>query len=276
MAGTAQDLARWTNGNADGVLSTAANWADLVGNPSSPPTTSESAIHDDAFDGSVVSGTLTGLTNIFINGWRGNLGSPGTSITYNATNVHVNSLGNLYWTCTATSFYANSTGGGKIWLGGGTITNLIKQAGASVDVGTSAVVTNFFGDGTNLSVSDNGTAITLFEQSGGIATVDREITTAGVGGGGRLIFKGTGNVITSLRTHSSGVIDWRAGATITNLYNFGGFDFSYASIPLTITNLYGPKNAPFVSKARSGVAVTVTNDFRGGTEMGGGSSGLGA
>lgn len=276
MAGTAADLARWTNGNADGVLSTGANWADLVGDPSSPPTTTESAVHDNAFDGSVVSGTLTGLTNIFINGWRGNLGAPGTPITYSATNVYVDSLGNLYWTCTATNFYANSTGGGKIWLAGGTVTNLIKQSAASMDVGASAVVTNFYGDGSNLTVSDNSTAITLFEQSGGVATVDRAITTGGVGGGGRLILLGTGNVMTTMRTHSGGVIDWRGGVTLTNLYNFGGFDFSRASVPLTITNLYGPKSALFVSRARSGVAVTVTNDFRGGTEMPGGSSGLGA
>lgn len=276
MPGTTADIARWTDGAGTGVISTAGNWADLSGNPSSPPTTGEAAVHDFTLNNSVVSGTLIDLGAIYMNGWRGNLGSPGTPITYNATLVSVNSFGTLYWTCTATHFYANATNGGKIWLGGGTVTNLHKTAAATIDIGASAVLTNFFGNGNGLTVSDNGTAITLFEQSGGTATVDREITTANITAGGKLILLGTGNSITTLRTSGGGTVDYRGGGTITNCYNFGGFDASNLSVPLTITNLYGPFNAPFVSKSKSGITVTVTNDFRSGTSMDGGLSGLGA
>lgn len=273
MAGSLSDIARFNRGAGTGVISTAGNWTAESGTPSTPPAAGEYGYFDGRVNGDVTSGSLTGLGQVDFREWGGNFGVAGTPVTLSATTVKVNAYGTMYWTCTATTFDLDNMHGGKLFHTGGTITTM-RAGAANLDVGASAVITNFEGDGT-VATAATGTAFTTMKLRNGRLSTERSIATGEVTGNGVLIITGSATAITTSLTIAPGAkVIYRGGGTIAALNNYGEFSVEGCPYQFTISALNGPRSAKFMRYNSAGCgATTITADNRFGGE--GGSTGTG-
>lgn len=279
MAGSISDIARWTNAAGDGIWGN-ANWVAAGGTPTTAtgPANGEYALFDARVNADVLSGTSTNLGLCELHEYYGNWGVPGTSVTANATTFRMNAAGTFYLASTATDFYLDKLGGGKMFHTAGTITNMYSNV-VTLDIGASAVVTNMNADGT-VATAAAGTAFTTLNIRGGQMTSARSLGTAIVAGpGALLVVTGAATAATVLTIQPGANVLWRAGGTLATLNNFGGptGGFSVEGCPygFTITNLNGPRTSRFQRYTAAGTgATTITADNRYGGD--GGSAGFGA
>lgn len=274
-------VARWT-GTTDAIITNAGNTATVSGTPADPPGAGDTLIFDERSSISVISGSLTGLTEVDIRpGYRGNFGSPANIVTLSATTVKAQLSGTFYWTCSATSFTLTGTGGGgTLWLSGGTITTF-TASDSTINIGASVVITNYRAARCNAVISYNATAFTDSQIVGGFTTIDRSMTTALLDNAARVIMTGvgaSGNLTGTLTVTGGSTYNQRSSGTCTtaNLLN-GIISCAGSSYSFTISALNGPMaGTTLVKTGTGGVAITVSSDNRYGPDTGGGPGGFGA
>lgn len=269
MAGSTSDIARWTNAAGTGNVSTAGNWAVEAGTPSTPPAAGEVALCDSRANGSMTAGlnhfASTTLGAFRVNKFQGNIGTVGSPLQVDATTVSIDGGGGtIILDGDFGTVNANALGGGSFYLTGGTTTTLNIQGG-EYSIGAGAVVTTLRAQACNVTVADNGTAITTGVIVGSTASISRAVTTLTEDKGSKTYLRASGNTVGTLNVHGDSTHYHQTDGTVTTLNGYSG-KFTpqgspFAAVTVTTAN---PYNSSFELVDRAGgtvVTVGTRNDL---------------
>lgn len=260
-------MAATLNKNANSLA--AANWSDATGFADN----AELVIADGTVDIDTAldqSGLTAGISYLIIRAsYRANVGSAGTPLecdvdgtdptdTFAAPTLAMFAPTSLYYQASGGNNVCDNlvqAGSGRVFLEGGTITNL-RQASGRVDVNASTVVTNANITGGRCEFAYNATNFTDLTVRGGNVITKRGGTMI-VRAGTLVVDVDLASPTLSITVERGAQLIVRDGAAIATLTNYGVADLRQAKRPVTITTLNrGPTSRLLVGDA----SLTITTD----------------
>ena len=252
----------WTDGGADGVWATGANW-----NGGTAPGNSDVAIIGTS-NRAIVGATVatTGLTVRVTEGFGGTIGADAplifsdttTVLIYGGKGAYANFGGTTY-----TSATLNVSGGQQVVLSSGTFTTL-TVSGGNVTIAAAVVVTTLNNVGGTVTAGYNATAFTTANNAGTLHT-SRVCTTLNAKRGTAVQFNNGVTTFTSCGTvniENGATYNKQSGGTDTAVNAFPGSTFtivgnagnSAATVTVTTLNQWAGSK---IVEAVNGITLTV-------------------